>query len=96
MKLRFFFKKIKIMTQVFPPNSKFLDAVLPFVIGGCSGITATSVIQPVDMLKVRIQIKSEQIAKTRASSSEVSPFVVAREIYAFGGVRAFYKGYFVL
>jgi hypothetical protein len=40
-----------------------------------------------DMIKVRIQLKSE------ARSGSKSPFVVAREIYSQeGGVKAFYRG----
>jgi hypothetical protein len=39
------------------------------------------------MVKVRIQLKSE------AKSGNLSPFNVAREIYAKeGGVKGFYKG----
>ena len=38
---------------------KFLDTIQPFWIGGLSGMTATCVIQPVDMIKVVIQLKSE-------------------------------------
>jgi hypothetical protein len=41
-----------------------------------------------DMIKVRIQLKSE------AKSANLSPFTVAREIYSKeGGITAFYKGY---
>lgn len=41
-----------------------------------------------DMIKVRIQLKSE------AKSGNLSPFSIAREIYAQeGGIKAFYKGY---
>jgi len=36
----------------------FLDTIQPFVIGGLSGMFATSIIQPVDMIKVSIQLKS--------------------------------------
>lgn len=69
-----------------------------FAIGGLSGMIATSVvrthlydngiqIQPMDMIKVRIQLKSE------AKSANLSPFNVAREIYSKeGGITAFYKG----
>jgi len=40
-----------------------------------------------DMIKVRIQLKSE------ARDKNLSPFKVARDIYAQeGGVKAFYKG----
>lgn len=41
-----------------------------------------------DMIKVRIQLKSE------AKASSLSPFSIAREIYSKeGGVKAFYRGY---
>ena len=40
-----------------------------------------------DMIKVRIQLKSE------AKASNLSPFTVAKDIYANeGGVKGFYKG----
>ena len=38
------------------------------------------------MVKVRIQLKSE-------SGGNLSPFHIAREVYAEGGVARFYKGY---
>jgi hypothetical protein len=39
------------------------------------------------MVKVRIQLKSE------AKAGNLSPFAIARDIYANeGGVKAFYKG----
>lgn len=78
-------------------TSKFLDACLPFIIGGMSGITATCFIQPVDMVKVRIQIKSEELSKLKAegkaTTGNVSPFTAIKEILAYGGPKAFYKGY---
>lgn len=40
-------------------TDKFLDSIQPFVIGGVSGMFATCIIQPVDMIKVSIQLKSE-------------------------------------
>ena len=47
-------------------------------------------IQPVDMIKVRIQLRSE----AGLTGSQLSPFNVARDILAKeGGVRSFYKGY---
>lgn len=77
-------------------TSKFLDAVLPFALGGASGMTATCFIQPVDMVKVRIQIKSEEMSKLKHEGKgvggSVSPFVVIKEIMASGGVKTFYKG----
>lgn len=42
-------------------NQKSLfDVVKPFMIGGLSGSLATTCIQPIDTVKVQIQIKSEQ------------------------------------
>lgn len=47
---------------------------------------ATSVIQPIDTVKVRIQIKGEEGLKN------VSPFAVAREIRDTQGIKGFYQG----
>lgn len=49
-------------------------------------MTATSVIQPLDTVKVRIQIMGEGGAKTE------SPLVIARNILAKEGPLSFYKG----
>lgn len=38
--------------------TKFADAIQPFWIGGLSGMFATCIIQPIDMIKVVIQLKS--------------------------------------
>lgn len=82
-----------------PPKSamsRLLDAVLPFAIGGASGMTATCFIQPIDMVKVRIQIKNEEISNLRAEgkpTSSVSPFVIIKEIHSSGGIRTFYRGF---
>jgi hypothetical protein len=38
------------------------------------------------MVKVRIQLKSE------ARAENLSPFTVARDIYAEGGAKGFYRG----
>lgn len=76
-------------------STRVLDATLPFVLGGLSGMTATCFIQPVDLVKVRIQIKNEEVSKLKAAgkpAGSVSPFVVIKEILASGGVRTFYKG----
>jgi hypothetical protein len=42
-------------------------------------------IQPIDMVKVRIQLRSE-------SGGSTSPFSVASEVYKAGGIAEFYKG----
>jgi len=64
--------------------------VSPFVIGGLCGCFATCIIQPVDMIKVRIQIKNEELKKTGGTGS-ISPFTVASEI-GKNGIGGFYKG----
>lgn len=47
---------------------------------------ATCIVQPIDIVKVRLQVRGE------ARHSNLSPFDVAREIRADGGIRSFYKG----
>lgn len=47
---------------------------------------ATCCVQPIDIIKVRLQIRGEQ------GIANLSPFNVAKEILAEGGVRRFYRG----
>ena len=56
-------------------GSKFLDMIQPFVIGGLSGMYATCIIQPIDMIKVSIQLKSEEQVSHK---SKINPFSVAK------------------
>lgn len=74
-----------------PPPQTTLDAVLdkiqPFVIGGLSGMFATCIIQPIDMVKVTIQLKSEEM-----HGSKISPFGIAKEIFEAEGMKGFYRG----
>jgi len=67
-------------------QTTWVDTALPFLIGGLSGMTATSVIQPIDTVKVRIQIKGEEGIKN------ASPFAVAKEIHQSQGIKGFYQG----
>lgn len=50
--------------------SSFLDTIRPFAFGGIAGMTATSFIQPIDTVKVRIQISGEggKVANTNPLS----------------------------
>jgi len=57
------------------------------VLGGLSGIIATTCIQPIDMVKVRIQLAGEG-----AKGGGVSPFTVAKNIIAQDGFLALYTG----
>ena len=56
-----------------------------FLTGGLSGMGATCITQPIDMIKVRIQLRGEAKGKT-------SPIDVAKEIYHQGGIKGFYRG----
>lgn len=58
-----------------------------FLIGGISGCIATTVIQPIDYLKVQIQVRSEQGGRS------LNPFAIAKEIYGQNkSILPFYKG----
>lgn len=78
------------------PGKSFWDVAQPFVIGGTSGCIATTVIQPIDMIKVQIQLKSEEISVAKKAGKTVnlniSPLATIKEIASTGGLKAFYKG----
>ncbi len=48
--------KAKVATADPAPKNTIWKAIKPFVNGGASGMLATCVIQPVDMVKVRLQL----------------------------------------
>ena len=62
------------------------STILNFALGGISGSTATLFIQPIDMVKVRIQLLSEQGLKN------LNPITVGRDIVQKDGVLNLYKG----
>jgi solute carrier family 25 (mitochondrial oxoglutarate transporter), member 11 len=66
----------------------FVRALLPFVNGGLSGMTATVVVQPIDMIKVRLQLAGEG-TKT---GPRPTPLSVTREILAQGKFLDLYTG----
>lgn len=68
------------------PNSTWA-AVKPFLTGAMAGMTATCFVQPVDMVKVRIQL-----AAAGQGGTATSPLAVARGILATEGFFGFYKG----
>ena len=61
---------------------------LPFINGGIAGMTATAMIQPIDMIKVRLQLAGEGIA----TGPKPTPITVTRDILASGRFRDFYTG----
>lgn len=69
-------------------HSPFMRAALPFINGGLAGMTATTVIQPVDMIKVRLQLAGEGV-KTGPKPTVAS---VTREVIAQGRVLDLYTG----
>jgi solute carrier family 25 oxoglutarate transporter 11 len=66
----------------------YMRAALPFINGGLAGMTATSVIQPVDMVKVRLQLAGEG-ARTGPKPSALG---ITKEIIASGKVMDLYTG----
>ena len=72
-----------------PPSSSFsfknmtdfLKAAKPYVIGGASGMAATCVIQPIDIVKVRLQL-----------GATGGPFGVAASIIKNEGFGTLYTG----
>ncbi|KAL4438114.1 hypothetical protein ABPG74_016893 [Tetrahymena malaccensis] len=68
-----------------------LSTLQPFLIGGVSGMFATLCIQPIDTVKVRIQILSEDAGRTGQKVS-VNPITVAKQTIASDGVAGLYRG----
>lgn len=69
-------------------HTPFMRAALPFINGGLAGMTATTVIQPIDMIKVRLQLAGEGV-KTGPKPTPVS---VVRDIMASGRALDLYTG----
>lgn len=61
------------------------NASKPFVTGSLSGMMATCCIQPVDMIKVRIQLGA-------AEGGITNPFTIANSMMKQEGIGGFYKG----
>lgn len=70
-------------------KAKLVDKTLPFIIGGCSGMIATICVQPMDMIKVRLQLNTNNTTTQRARPSSLT---VIRGMLAEGKVLDFYNG----
>jgi len=70
-------------------RSQVWKAIRPFLLGAMAGCTATTCIQPIDMVKVRIQLQGE--GSHAAVNS--NPFSVGRQIVAKEGILSLYKGF---
>lgn len=69
-------------------HTPFMKSIMPFVNGGLSGMVATTIIQPVDMIKVRLQSSGEGMA-TGPKPTAVS---VTRDLLAQGKISSLYTG----
>lgn len=69
-------------------HTPFMRAALPFINGGLSGMVATTVIQPIDMVKVRLQLAGEGVR----TGPKPSPITITRDIIAQGKVLDLYTG----
>lgn len=69
-------------------HTPLMRAALPFINGGISGMVATTVIQPVDMIKVRIQLAGEGVS----SGPKPTALSVTRNIISSGKVTDLYTG----
>ncbi|WEW58203.1 Putative mitochondrial 2-oxoglutarate/malate carrier protein [Emydomyces testavorans] len=69
-------------------HTPFMRAALPFINGGLAGMTATTCIQPIDMVKVRLQLAGEG-ARTGPRPSALG---ITRDIIASGRVLDLYTG----
>jgi solute carrier family 25 (mitochondrial oxoglutarate transporter), member 11 len=66
----------------------YTRTALPFINGGIAGMTATALIQPIDMIKVRIQLAGEGISV----GPKPTAIGVTRDILASGRVLDLYTG----
>lgn len=68
-------------------RSAIWKAARPFLIGAASGSSATCCIQPIDMVKVRIQLQGEG-----GGAVTTNPVKIATRIIAEDGISGLYKG----
>lgn len=69
-------------------HTPFMRGALPFINGGLAGMVATTAIQPIDMVKVRLQLAGEGVK----SGPKPNPLSVTKEIIAAGKVLDLYTG----
>ncbi|OKL56174.1 putative mitochondrial 2-oxoglutarate/malate carrier protein [Talaromyces atroroseus] len=69
-------------------HQPYVRAALPFINGGLAGMTATVVVQPVDMIKVRLQLAGEG----QKTGPKPTALGITRNIIASGKVLDLYTG----
>eukprot|EP00474_Spongospora_subterranea_P008797 CRZ09255.1 hypothetical protein [Spongospora subterranea] len=67
-----------------PAKNPYWAAAQPFVLGGLSGMIATTCIQPIDMVKVSIQLEGK--------GGITNPMTMARKLVAQEGISSLYRG----
>ncbi|KAI5637805.1 mitochondrial carrier protein domain-containing protein [Phthorimaea operculella] len=65
-----------------PPKERYIPNALKFAFGGGAGMAATCIVQPLDLIKTRMQL----------SGGDKSSFAVAKEIIAREGFLKLYAG----
>jgi len=75
------------MSQQKPPTT-FSESLAPFVNGGLAGMAATCIVQPIDLIKTRMQLSGERGAARAYNNS----FVAIQHIARAEGVLALYTG----
>lgn len=78
----------EVVTRVTPWSEK----LLPFVFASISSCTATTVIQPIDTIKVRLQIAGEAKGFGGDQKAPKGIFATAKTMLANEGIGAFYNG----
>lgn len=68
----------------------FLKASVPFAIGGISGSLATLVIQPLDTLKVQVQVISERLGRGKSDSLAITNILTRLRLE--NGLQVLYRG----
>ncbi|EDN09881.1 mitochondrial 2-oxoglutarate/malate carrier protein [Histoplasma capsulatum] len=69
-------------------HNTYMRPALPFINGGLSGMTATAVIQPIDMVKVRLQLAGEGARQ----GPRPTALGIAKQIIASGKFLDLYTG----
>lgn len=69
----------------------FFAKIRPFLFAGVSTMAAAACVQPIDCLKVRIQIFGEE-AGLRGEKPDRNPLRAARYLWRTEGIKAFYRG----
>ncbi|GAW79666.1 dicarboxylate/tricarboxylate carrier [Plasmodium gonderi] len=77
--------KVEIKKKINENKSAF-EKIKPFAVGGASGMFATFCVQPLDMIKVRIQLNAE------GKNAIKNPFIIGTNIIKNEGVLSLYKG----